>query len=419
MAHRQVWRHAAAVASVALTSAIVGCSAPAGSTGSTGTTSCPSPGVSKDAIKVGLVYPDSGPLSGPFKTVRAGVEARIAKQNAAGGVGGRRIEVTWRDDESDPSANLTAARDLVENVGVFGLLEETAVASGSASYLADKGIPVAGIVAESVWGQYRNMFAFAYPYTTGPSVTTLGTYVAKAGGTRAIMVVSAVNPSSHGVAEKDAASLRSAGVSVVGQVSYAEQVTGSQVVVDAARDQQANVVVAELSGDALATIVQALRAAGISLKAAVGPDGYDRSLLGRYGADIAGMSVYLTTPSFQAQSAALDAYRAAIATYAPEQADAQQETTLQGYITADLFVRGLEAAGPCPTRAAFLSGLRAVRDYDAGGLLAQPLDMTAGFGQLNTCYNFVRVNPAGSDFDVVPGGAGPGGQAWCGHRIEG
>ncbi|OHV29855.1 MULTISPECIES: ABC transporter substrate-binding protein [Pseudofrankia] len=416
MAHRQVWRHAAAAACVALASAIAGCS---GSAGSSSAASCSSPGVSEESIKVGLVYPDSGPLSGPFKTVRAGVEARIAKQNANGGVGGRRIDITWRDDESDPSANLTAARELVENVEVFGLLEETAVASGSASYLADKDIPVAGIVAESVWGRYRNMFAFAYPYTTGPSVTTLGTYVARAGGTRAIMVVSAVNPSSHGVAEKDAASLRSAGVSVVGQVSYAEQVTSPQVVVDAVRDQQANVVLAEISGDGLATIVQALHAAGISLKAAVGPDGYDRSLPGRYGADIAGMSVYLTTPSFQVKSAALDAYQAAVAAYAPEQADAQQETTLQGFITADLFVRGLEAAGPCPTRAAFLSGLRAVRDYDAGGLLAQPIDMTSGFGQLNTCYYFVRVDQSGSGFDAVPGGAGPGGNAWCGQRIEG
>ena len=40
-----------------------------------------------------------------------------------------------------------------------------------------------------------------------------------------------------------------------------------------------------------------------------------------------------------------------------------------GYLTADLFIKGLKVAGKCPTRESFISNLRKVTSYDGGGLL--------------------------------------------------
>ncbi|WP_236705383.1 ABC transporter substrate-binding protein, partial [Frankia sp. ACN1ag] len=83
---------------------------------------CNSPGVSKDQIKLGFIYPDTGVGSAVFAAARAGVDARLGLANAEGGVNGRRITYEWRDDEANPDTNGRVARDLVENTGVFGLI---------------------------------------------------------------------------------------------------------------------------------------------------------------------------------------------------------------------------------------------------------------------------------------------------------
>nr|MDT0666892.1 ABC transporter substrate-binding protein [Micromonospora sp. DSM 115978] len=76
-----------------------------------------------------------------------------------------------------------------------------------------------------------------------------------------------------------------------------------------------------------------------------------------------------------------------------------------------MFVRGLEEAGPCPTRESFIERLRAVDGYDAGGLVGTT-DFAADFGRLKECYAFVRVNEAGDRFEVVEAN-------FCGSRLEG
>jgi len=74
-----------------------------------------------------------------------------------------------------------------------------------------------------------------------------------------------------------------------------------------------------------------------------------------------------------------------------------------------MLVRGLQEAGPCPTRQGFIDSLRAVDDYDAGGLIPST-DFEEDFGKLNECYAFIRVNAAGDGFDVVD-------PNYCGTRL--
>jgi hypothetical protein len=48
----------------------------------------------------------------------------------------------------------------------------------------------------------------------------------------------------------------------------------------------------------------------------------------------------------------------------------------QGYTSADLLIKGLQVAGQNPTRASFISNLRQVSSYDAGGLLPTPVNFS-------------------------------------------
>ena len=84
--------------------------------------------------------------------------------------------------------------------------------------------------------------------------------------------------------------------------------------------------------------------------------------------------------------------------YAPQIQPPNQQSAVDGWLTADTFIRGLQAAGPCPTRSAFISGLRAVHDYDAGGLLPKPVDFSTNLGRLSPCFEFVRISDDGHSF---------------------
>ncbi|WP_322751852.1 MULTISPECIES: ABC transporter substrate-binding protein [unclassified Frankia] len=403
---------------VALTTSACATSGAAEAAGAAGAaTACSAPGVTPKELKIGLVFPNTGILATVFRSVRSGVEARIGVANATGGIRGRQISIEWRDDESDATKNLTASRDLIENVGVFGILQETSFVSGSAEYLSTKGVPVTGLVTDSTWGKYSNMFTASNQYADGSNVSTFGLYAKQNGGTRAYLLESTLRASSRMAAAKLEASLKSQGIRIVGTGDYSENSTDPAHVAADIRRSGADVIVGAISGTGLANVVKAARAAGVPIKAAFGPDGYYPSLLPQFGPSIAGMAVYIGFTPFEAHSAALDAYRNAMVQYAPELNPPDQGTAVMGYITADLFLRGLAAAGDCPTRSGFIQSLRAVHNYNADGLLAETVDMATSSIQVSRCYFFVRVNDAATAFEVVPGGRGPDGKQWCGEPI--
>lgn len=380
---------------------------------------CTAPGVDSNSIKVGLVMPYTGPSVDSYALVRAGINARIGLANENGGIAGRKIEVVPGDDHSTTAGNLVASRSLVENQGVFGLLEAASTVSGSAAYLDARGVPVAGIVAEAGWSQHRNMFAYSYRYTHGPSADTIGQYVERSGGTKALMLEDGLSSTSVTSAQDLATSVTSKGVLIVDTADYTDGLTDPRVIVDHLRRSGADVIVSAVPGHALATVLAAARQADLPIKAAIGGDGYDTQLLNRFGADIAGMAVFIDFVPFQPATAALNTFHRAMTRYSPEVVDAFQVPALQGYITADLFLRGLTIAGLCPSRAGFVNGLRAVTDYDAGGLLPGPINMKTNYTQINACYYIVRVDETGRDFDVVPGDSGPDRREWCGSRMVG
>jgi branched-chain amino acid transport system substrate-binding protein len=67
---------------------------------------------------------------------------------------------------------------------------------------------------------------------------------------------------------------------------------------------------------------------------------------------------------------------------------------IEGWISADLMITGLEHAGANPTRASFMTGLRSVDNYSANGLLANPVDLRlSAFGTAaqQTCAYIVQL----------------------------
>ncbi|WP_241835421.1 ABC transporter substrate-binding protein [Pseudofrankia asymbiotica] len=352
-------------------------------------------------VKAGLLFSDTGATSSGTLGFRAGVDARLGVANAEGGVHGRKIVYSWRDDGSDPHLNLVGARELVESEEAFGLLEGPAVAAGSAQYLAGQDIPAIGLAAEAAWNDYENMFSWFYVAPKSGSSTVYGEFVRGQGGTRAALVTSALNPAVQAFQQQLGASLQAAGVQVELTVEALNDVTSFEAL--AARMKAANVdtLAGVLFPDVLAKLLPAVRAAGVKLKAVLVPFGYDQRLLAQLGPALAGTVIYTTFVPFEAGGPTHRAFLKAMQTYAPQIQAPAQDAALYGWLTADLFLHGLQAAGPCPTRQAFVQGLRAVHNYDGGGLLPGPIDLATNRGRSSDCFDFVRVSDDGTSYQPL------------------
>lgn len=79
-----------------------------------------SPGITKDSIKLGGIYPFSGPASA-YQAIGAGAKAKFDEVNAKGGIDGRKIEFKTVDDGYEPPKAVQASRKLIEQDKVFAL----------------------------------------------------------------------------------------------------------------------------------------------------------------------------------------------------------------------------------------------------------------------------------------------------------
>ncbi len=383
----------AAVATLAVT--ITGCS---GTGGGDSPAACNSPGVTSDQVKIGFVYSDSGPGSSSLSSARAGLDARIGLANQEGGIHGRRIVYEWRDDGSSSTENARATQDLVRNQSVFGLVTATASLGDSLENLQKEGVPVSGLT-QPAWARYQNLFSFLYDVS--PEAT--GRYIKAAGGTKVAYLVSAASPFTMQTIERYKSAFASVQLPSADVIPFAQATDSPTQVAQRLSAIGADALVGFSTPQDLAEVLQAARASNVNLAATISLTGYDRSVLHTLGPALAGVSFSVNFKPFEVGDAAIQRYRDAMTRFAPETTVPEQQFAMYAYLYTDLFLRGLDLAGDCPTREAFISGLRKVTDYDAGGLIS-PVNIGTNATQPLRCNAFVRINQAGNEFEVTNSG---------------
>jgi branched-chain amino acid transport system substrate-binding protein len=112
------------------------------------------PGLTAKTITLGYIYPATGAAASISQNGIKGFEARIARQNADGGVNGRKIEYETIDDQSS-GANLTGAQDLVENRHVFAVVNQSPFAFLSWRWLLEHGVPMIGAGTDGTYYQQK------------------------------------------------------------------------------------------------------------------------------------------------------------------------------------------------------------------------------------------------------------------------
>src|SRR6478736_6537565 len=316
------------------------------------------PGVTDKAVKLGFIYSGTGVAASTFKNSDKACKARVARTNAAGGVNGRKVEIEVIDDKSS-AANLTAAKDLVENRKVYAVINNSSFAFLSYRYLKDAGVPlIGGGFDGNYYSQKGNEDIISAGGNGSPPpagiIFTNGTDVAKKlGATKIGSVGYSISPSSTGVAkdtQKYAA--KASGLDPVylnTAVDFGTTDVGPIVL--GLKNAGADAVYLPLDGNTNLAIAQGLRQNGVNMKAVLMASGYGQAML--------------DSPITKT----LDS----------------REVVSQVYKPAGL-------AGKNPTQKGFIDGLHKLGTYKAADLTCAPVDISlTNYGKTpeKSCQYFV------------------------------
>lgn len=125
-------------------------------------------GVTKTAIKIGMIPDLTGPYKGAGIEMREGAKAWFDTINEQGGIHGRKIELFVEDNQANPSTTMAAANKLIHNTGVLAIAGVHGAQAFEAIYdLVEKEkVPSISLgIATSNYKPFKKMvFGSAVPY---------------------------------------------------------------------------------------------------------------------------------------------------------------------------------------------------------------------------------------------------------------
>lgn len=344
-------------------------------------TSAPAP------ITLALVTSLTGPSAPETSSDPAGFLARIDLQNAEGGVNGHKLVPLVIDDQTNPSNETTAVQDALAK-GAFGIVSASPLFFLAAKVPQQQGVPVTGSYTDGPeWGQqpYTNMFASdlgsidpSYP------VNTLeGKILRQFGGTVLGSYGYSISPTSSRQASQEVKSFQHAGGKLgVLDTSLPFGTVNFSSAALIAKQHHVDALFPTMIDASNFALAQALKQAGVKVKAAVFATGYDPSVVDSPAwASLQGDEFLSIYRPFSLPNAGTEQMATALQKY--QHFSRTQFPTLFQYETwagADLMIKGLQMAGPDPTRPAVIKDLRSIKNYTANGLLPNPIDYATIFG---------------------------------------
>jgi branched-chain amino acid transport system substrate-binding protein len=371
---------------------------------------CTGPGISNGTIKVGVIQTASGnpQVAADFKWAQQIVQARFNLENAKGGVNGYKLETTAADDQNSETGNLAAARKLVEADNVFGIVEITVFPGGSGDYLKGKNVPVTGWgTASDPFGKDNNVFGDAGGLPNPVPATTTGQgFMHDVMGVTNVGIIGINDPGAIAVSNADAKAAKSLGMTVGYEANV--PIAQSDFTADVAKMKSAGVngIIMYTSPVAALSMIPEAKQAGLNAKFLLST-GYDTRFLA-IADKIQGVYFENAYAPFELN---LPAHQVIKDAFAKDAAGAPLGIAqINAWISADLFVKGIQVAGGCPTRDSFVTNLRQVNNYDANGLIS-PIDESKALSSGELCFWHEIVQ--GKAFVTVPADGKP----YCGKVV--
>jgi len=372
-------------------------------------------------ITLAMITSLTGPGSSEFTTAPAGFNARIALQNAEGGVNGHKLTGLVLDDQTSPTEVTTAVQDAISK-GAFGIVSTSALFFLAAKYPNQQGVPVTGGFFDGPeWGTppyNTNMFAAdvgsldpKYPVNTA-----IGSYMKAHGGTVLCSYGYSISPSSTRSAIGTMDSFVHAGgkegeLDTTIPFGSVDMTTAALV----AKQKGCNAFYAGLDDNSNFALATALKQAGVKPKIVVFPTGFESSVVGSPAwSDLQGGYFDTTFRPFQLPDAGTEQMAAALQKYEHfKPGTFPNFSQYESWLGADLMIKGLELAGKNPTRAGVITALRNLKSYNGNGLLPESINYSNDFGHdlAKTCGWYMIAEKNG----FVPASSQP----TCGTDLPG
>jgi branched-chain amino acid transport system substrate-binding protein len=369
--------HAAALVGGALTVllAAAACSAP-GSSSSNATSSGP--------IKIAVVDAQSGADSDLGQFEYRGVKLAVGQWNKAGGVDGRKVQLSLFDDQGDPTVGTELARKIGSEgfVAMFGTAE-SAVTLAMAPILKSEHIP------NITSGQSTKMLALNSPYLflNGPTGltydSTLAKYLVTTKGYKSIAMLT--NNDSYGAGEESAflSSLSSLGVKPVASEVVPQDQTNMDPALTAIRSKNPQVLFIGAEEAQSGLIVKQARALGMTAVIAEGAPAGTPLYLSTAGVANAAGTIVSSPYLGNDQSAAARKFAAA---YQAAYGSAPELHGAKAYDGAEIMLTALKDCHDCTG----LSLAKAIRAVHYQGLLGSFAYNSSGVGIFATAIGIIK-----------------------------
>jgi len=347
-------------------------------------------GVTANSVKIGFIYSKTGVASATSGDSDIGCKARVGRENAAGGVNGRKLDISYVDDQSS-SANTTGAQDLVQNQHVFMVINNSAFAFLTYRYLLDSGVPlIGGGYDGTYYGEPGNEKVISAFGNTAPVVGVaydVGAKIAKAqGATKMASLGYGISPSSTAAAKSNAKyAAPAAGLQAVytnTTVDFGS--TDVSPLVLGIKNSGADSAYYAMNGNTNLAIAQGLVQNGVKMKAELMATGYGQQLLDEPSSAQIGPEVIFTQgwAPVEAKTKATKQFQADLKKYT-DTTGVPDFGIYTGYIDCDLAILGLKAQGKDLDQSTFSDAVRKLGKFNAGdGLGCADTDVSLeGFGK--------------------------------------
>jgi len=394
---------ALAAAGLALTTAA--CSSGGTTTSPSSTTRTAGQAPKGSTIKIAFVYSGTGVAAPESQDGPIGFLSRVDLENAQGGVDGHTIVPLVYDDQSSTTGVVNAVK-LAISQGAIGIVSDTAFMFAAAKWPEQAGVPVTGGSYDGFeWGTqpYTNMFASDQGNGLNPTVPytlTSGKFFKAHGATVIGSYGYGISPSStYGANSAAKASLAVGLKSGVldttvpfGSANFATEAL-------AAKTAGVNGVYAALDNNSNFALETAFKQSGVQLKAVQFETGYEPDIVGSPAwQEVQG--AYFGTqfrPTSIPNAGTIEMVKALQRYQHRKPADFPTFAIYEGWLGADLMLKGIGLAGPNPTSATIITDLRKVTTYNGNGLLPINVNFTTNFGKGNpiACGWNMKAEPKG------------------------
>jgi ABC-type branched-subunit amino acid transport system substrate-binding protein len=384
------------------------------------TTGAASAASSKAPITIVMITSLTGEGSSEFSDAPAGFNARVALQNAQGGIDGHKINGVILDDQTSPTQIATAVQDAVSK-NPAGIVSISPLFFLADKYPQQAGLPVTGGFFDGPeWGEqpFTNMFASDVGSLSDkyPVNTAIGAFMKAHGGTVVCSYGYGISPSSSRSAiGTNLSFVHAGGKAGVVDTSIPFGSVAMTTPALTAKQKGCDSYYAGLDDNSNNALATALQQEGVKPKVMVFPTGYEPSVIGT-PAWKAVQGGYFETEfrPFSLPNAGTQEMQAALEKYAHfSKTDFPTFSQYESWLGADLMIKGLQMAGPTASHATVIKDLRSIKSYNGNGLLPENINYSNDFGKdlAKSCGWYMKAQKNG--FVAVSS------QPWCGTDIPG